>query len=154
MNVSYELQYIMFGDDVRFFLWLKFFEKVETRTNIELKLLIEWFQVNSWSLNCYIAIVFPARPRIESNIYNIMHLFSFHVGYLVWSHGCMGLFPTRLYCMVCSVAWHIHISYMNFVLNNKRIIYTSLKIVHLFAINRFEEKSEYRKIGWYVYWIG
>ena len=33
------------------FLWLKNIEKVETLLNFELKLLIEWFQVNLLSLN-------------------------------------------------------------------------------------------------------
>ena len=56
---------------IRISLWLKkIFKKVETQINFELKLLIEWFQVNLSSLNISKTnyIIFRKRRNINANI--------------------------------------------------------------------------------------
>ena len=69
--------------------------------------------------------------------------------FIYWSIYYVSPQVTSRACDYLSSIWTGRLAhpYMSFVLNNKRIIYTSLKNVHLSAINRFEEKSEYRDIG-------
>ena len=47
----------MFADDTNLFMTEKNIEKVETQMNFELKLLIEWFQVNLLSLSISKSII-------------------------------------------------------------------------------------------------
>ena len=69
-NVSNKLRNIMFADDTNLFMTEKNIEKVETQMNFELKLLIEWFQVNLLSLNISKTnyIIFDKKRNINANI--------------------------------------------------------------------------------------
>jgi ribonuclease P/MRP protein subunit RPP40 len=69
-NVSNKLRNIMFADDTNLLMTEKNIEKVETQINFELKLLIEWFQVNLLSLNISKTnyIIFGKKRNINANI--------------------------------------------------------------------------------------
>ena len=70
-GVSNKLRNIMFADDTNLFMTGKNISEIELQINIELNLLVEWFQANLLSLNISKTnyIIFCKKRQINTNIF-------------------------------------------------------------------------------------
>ena len=70
-GVSNKLRNIMFADDTNLFMTGKNISEIELQINIELNLLVEWFQANLLSLNISKTnyIIFCKKRKINTNIF-------------------------------------------------------------------------------------